>query len=138
AMTALWRSGRAASALALYGAVRTRLRDDLGLSPSRETEALHDMILLADVPAAMPAVLPGRAAELQALEDAVQRGGLIAVEGEAGSGKSRLVATWAEATDRRVLTIQCDELGRVLPLQPVVDAVAALGAEVSTLGELHP
>jgi DNA-binding SARP family transcriptional activator len=38
-------AGRPASALGAYGAVRARLRDDLGVSPSPPTEALHDAIV---------------------------------------------------------------------------------------------
>ena len=39
-------AGRAASALAAFARVRERLVDDLGVSPSAETEALHEEILL--------------------------------------------------------------------------------------------
>lgn len=45
-MTADVRSGRVASALALYASVRRRMIDELGAGPSPETEALHTAILI--------------------------------------------------------------------------------------------
>ena len=41
-------AGRPASALAAYVRVRERLADDLGISPTSETETLHDEIVLYD------------------------------------------------------------------------------------------
>lgn len=46
--------GRPASALAAYAAVRARLGDDLGVSPSVETETLHVDILGTELPAPAP------------------------------------------------------------------------------------
>jgi DNA-binding SARP family transcriptional activator/tetratricopeptide (TPR) repeat protein len=45
-MTAHRRAGRPASALAAYARLRTLLSEELGVSPSPETEALHEAILL--------------------------------------------------------------------------------------------
>ena len=132
-------AGRPASALAAYVRARERLTEDLGVSPSGETEALHDEILLADADAAArppsPGAgvsLPGRAAQLAALDAALARavGGAavtVVVEGEAGFGKSTLVERWSEGVgpDVLLLTGHCDELGRDLPLQPLADAVSA-------------
>jgi DNA-binding SARP family transcriptional activator/predicted negative regulator of RcsB-dependent stress response len=41
-------AGRPASALAAYADMRTRLREDLGVSPDASTEALHDDVLGSD------------------------------------------------------------------------------------------
>jgi DNA-binding SARP family transcriptional activator len=142
-MEALARSGRAASALAAYAAGRERLAEDLGVSPSGPTEALHTAILLEEVPGheagkegmvSSPDGLPGRAEAIRELDTLMQtagRGhGLVAViEGEAGIGKSRLLSDWsrrAASNGARVASVACHELGRALPLQPLLDLVDAL------------
>ncbi|HEY3810264.1 MAG TPA: AAA family ATPase, partial [Acidimicrobiales bacterium] len=165
-MDALARSGRPASALAVYAETRTRLAEDLGLSPSAPTETLHDAILLDELPGGGPrpstAVtgteeLPGRAqaiGDLDALLDQAQRGhGQLGwVEGEAGIGKSRLLEVWSRRAAERgahVVAVAADELGRSLPLQPLLDAVSelirrsatddgrdVLGADAGVLGPL--
>ena len=147
-MTALARSGRAASALSAYAQFRRLLAEELGVSPEEETEELHGAILrgrLTDV-AAHPAQdarglyasrrpeLPGRAGPLEQLDAIFEescrgRCVLCVVEGEAGIGKTRLLRTWAEGFSGRavrVASVTCDELGQALPLQPVLDLVAAL------------
>jgi len=58
--------GRPASALGVYGEVRARLRDDLGVSPSQPTEALHDAIVGTEA-------APGARASLEAWDPLVQR-----------------------------------------------------------------
>ena len=141
-MEGLARSGRPASALATYGSMRQRLADELGVSPSEMTEALHTAILLGELadtaePTTAPMddgqALPGRAEvirSLDALLDVVRagRGQVALVEGEAGIGKSRLLQVWfAHVAGRaRVVSVVCDELGRALPFQPLLDAVAVL------------
>jgi SARP family transcriptional regulator, regulator of embCAB operon len=44
-MEALEREGNSAQALLVYEALRVRLRDDLGISPSAETQSLHRRLL---------------------------------------------------------------------------------------------
>jgi DNA-binding SARP family transcriptional activator len=131
-------ANRPASALAAYAAARTRLIEDLGVSPTAQTEALHTAILTGDVAAppigsvGAPAGLLGRQQEMSRLRahfEAVRTGGaeLVIVEGEAGIGKSTLVAAFAaEVVSAGALLLRggCDELGRDLPIQPIVDAVA--------------
>ena len=172
-MAALASSGRPASALAAYAEFRTRLGEELGVDPSPETETLHTAILL-EQPLGIPggdepspprrlaesdsteAVLPGRADELEVLDAAFARAAngleLLVVDGEAGIGKTRLVRTWAdqvEAAGGTVLWGNCDEFGRSLPLQPVLEAVrshlrflstaelrAVLGPEATVVGPL--
>lgn len=130
-------AGRPASALAAYARVRERLAEDLGVDPAKETEELHTAILLGDpaVDAPAPAVtvsLVGRGPELAALDGLLGRaraGGavLAVVEGEAGIGKTTLVSTWSASrrAEALVLSGRCDELGRDLPLQPVLDGLEA-------------
>lgn len=139
AMAALARDGRAASALALYERTRERLAEDLGVDPSAETGAVYLAILKGEPiakaarAAETPAddELPGRAAELERLEAALHRarGGaaaMVVVGGEAGMGKTRLLhtfATRAATTGAHVLAARCDEAGRPLPLQALLDAL---------------
>ena len=73
---------------------------------------------------------------------------MVVVEGEAGIGKSALVGAWIGGLDpvTRVLEVRCDQLSRVLPLQPALlmlrtflrgagasDAHDLLGADVALL-----
>jgi DNA-binding SARP family transcriptional activator len=144
ALRALMRShvaaGRPASALGAYARVRSRLAEDLGVSPTAETEALHQLALTADqaapaaaaAPAAVARDFVGRASELAVLDRALAEaaaGGtpVVVIEGDAGIGKTTLVDHWAQQARPRsvaVLRGRCDELGRDLPLQPVSDALA--------------
>jgi len=115
--------------------------------------------LLADMPAhatqkvplpgraASPALI-GRAGELRLVAEAVRRApAVITVCGEAGIGKSRLVAEVADdvrLSGRRVLAGRCPPLGDPLPLGPVFEAVrgverGALARPLSPLaGVLRP
>lgn len=138
-------AGRPASALAAYVRVRERVAEDLGVGLTVETEALHDALVLQPGPPPPEPVVErpvvGRDAELgelaAALDDVRSGGaGLVVVRGDAGVGKSALVEAFA--ADRPaavVLRGRCDELGRDLPLQPLVDAVAdhlrTIGAEAA-------
>src|SRR5262249_39589218 len=61
------------------------------------------------------------------------RGSLVLVGGEAGIGKSTLVAAVAEAADARVLTGACDPLDTPRPLGPFADIADELGGEVAAL-----
>src|SRR5690606_7718374 len=71
-------AGRPGSALAAYAAVRERLAEDLGVSPTTATEALHTAVLLGDAAptaSAGPAAsgIVGREAELARLDAALER-----------------------------------------------------------------
>lgn len=132
--------GRPASALAAYARVRERLAEDLGVSPTAATEALHAAALSAPDDDTSPRsaltlgrlALIGRETELPVLDAALveaRSGGtpLVVVSGEAGIGKTTLVEHWtarAESGGSVVLRGRCDELGRDLPLQPLADALA--------------
>lgn len=86
--------------------------------------------------------LVGRAGELARLGDALERalggsGQLVAVRGEAGIGKSRLVAEFLAAAGRRaaVVTGRSYESEQILPFGPWVDALRAAG--VAAADDLH-
>ena len=158
AMAGLAAQGRASSALALYERVRAQLADDLGASPSDETEAAQIAVLKGlPVPGIEVALriraqrrgagdrLAGRADELRVLDasfDSIRDGTprVVIIEGEAGIGKSALAAGWIGGLDRatRVLEVRCDQLSRVLPLQPALLMLRTLlrGAGASDAREL--
>ncbi len=154
-MRALVADGRPSAALAAYGDLAGRLREELGTAPDRGTAAVHLAILRED---SLPienrprgelarAVLMGRDDELAAAQaawadvGADQDGHLLLVEGEAGIGKTRLldaVADLAAATGGRVLRGRCHPAERSLFLQPYVDALrpALLDAPPARLAAL--
>jgi DNA-binding SARP family transcriptional activator len=127
-------AGKPASALAAYSRVRLRLRDDLGVDPSTETEQLHTTILQGQ--SQPPVVEPtrprivGRDADLAWLDEERARAfageaRAVVVEGDPGIGKSTLLDAFRSliAGDALVIVGRCDELGRDLPLQPLLDGV---------------
>ena len=86
-------------------------------------------------------VLVGRTAELAVLEGALARSGptaAVVVAGEAGAGKSRLVAEFtaaAAAGGTRVLTGRCVALGSEgLPYAPFLGALGQLAAQLGEDG----
>jgi DNA-binding SARP family transcriptional activator/tetratricopeptide (TPR) repeat protein len=166
-MLAHQRAGRPGSALLAYRSLRESLAEHLGIDPSPATQALHLAVLRAEttpvVPPAPPAPadpeLVGRDAELDRLRSlwSAAAGGspaLAVVTGEAGIGKSALVAALAAETRRTgalVVEAACFEAERSLYLQPLVDLVRAVvqrtppaevrelaGARLGTLAELVP
>ncbi|MBV9577580.1 MAG: AAA family ATPase [Chloroflexi bacterium] len=133
-------AGRPASALAAYARVRERLSEDLGVDPAPESDELHTSILLGDATPARPGssasppthALVGRDPQLAALTDLLGRARtgesmLAVVQGEAGIGKTTLVTSWSSGLLGEALVIHagCDELGRDLPLQPILDGLEA-------------
>jgi predicted ATPase/DNA-binding SARP family transcriptional activator len=114
---ALYRAGRQAEALEVLGRLRGRLRDELGLDPSPETDGLQAALLRRDPaldaatvtawPARTPAAdatrddrghhLPpartsfvGRRDEAAALRDGLEQSRLVTLVGPGGTGKTRL------------------------------------------------
>jgi DNA-binding SARP family transcriptional activator len=120
--------------LATYTAARSRLVEDLGVDPSPETLAAYDRLLQATgsqepTPVAVADAPAGRAREVglavRAIESAARgAASLLVLTGEPGIGKTRVLQAVAEVTRHPVVWARCDELGRVLPLQPVLDALA--------------
>jgi WD40 repeat protein/DNA-binding SARP family transcriptional activator len=125
-MLALYRCGRQAEALEAYRDARTRLVDKAGIEPGPELRRLHEAVLRQDPSLDLPAPaaelpdeldtaaappLAGREAELEALRERWKlaregHGGLVAVTGAPGIGKTRLAAELAadvHPTGARVL-----------------------------------
>jgi DNA-binding SARP family transcriptional activator/Flp pilus assembly protein TadD len=116
-MRALYGSGRQAEALETYRALRRLLADELRVEPGPELQQLHVAMLRGDaeidpsrgsqapsspparlVPAQLPvdtAAFTGRAEPLRRLDKSVHAGGVVAVVGTAGVGKTALVVHWA-------------------------------------------
>jgi DNA-binding SARP family transcriptional activator len=126
-MLALYRSGRQAEAASAYRRMREAL-DEVGIEPGAAIRQLERQILTQDsaldrapqllpggveLPGPLRPVPPfpfvGRDGELATLRDLLERaeagaGGIVLLEGEAGSGKTRLVRELAnEASGRGVL-----------------------------------
>ena len=96
--------GNIAEAVRAYDDVRVLLREELGTTPGPELVALHER-LLAPAPVARrrakPTGLLERDAELAEIAAALQRlargeGGVLAFEGPAGIGKTRLLGVLRE------------------------------------------
>jgi DNA-binding SARP family transcriptional activator len=136
AMAGLASQGRSSSALTLYERIRRRLDDELGVSPSVETDAAHRAVLKGlSVPGVDVAVhardapgsrkLIGREEELHTLDslfETVRRGNgarTVVIDGEPGIGKTALATAWIASLDpgTTVLSTRCDQVSRVLPLQ---------------------
>jgi len=135
-MTALTRMGQPARALAVYAEFAHHLRDELGVDPGAATSALHLALLRGEpdrpVVVAPTDRLPGRDAELGLLAAALADAGTghpvrVRVGGEAGIGKSRLLRAFTASVPAGTVLLRAtgSELGRRLPLQPLLDALAA-------------
>jgi DNA-binding SARP family transcriptional activator len=147
-------AGRRGAALRQYQLCLATLQRELRTEPDAETKALYQEILrrrapanadvqsrtgpdrefpseLTEPPAAGEPPLVGRQQDLERLKEALETtlagdGRLVVMIGEAGSGKSRLVAELtARATRRqsRVLIGRCYESERILPFAPWVNAL---------------
>ena len=124
-MLALYRCGRQTEALEAYARARRTLVDEMGIEPGPRLRERHEAILRQDpalraepatteLPAALdPASaqpLVGRDAELELLLarwDLARNGGgggLVALAGPPGAGKTRLAAEFARATHRPGVT----------------------------------
>jgi DNA-binding SARP family transcriptional activator len=161
-MVALYALGRQHEALEVYRRFRMRLDEELGLAPTAETRTVEAAILRQEdvrsllprsivaqaAPRAGSVRLLGRTAELGVLDRAVRGalGGsfaLLAVEGEAGIGKTRLldelVVTLAGV---RVGRVRCSALEQHLPYVPLAaalrDAIGEVELEPLHLRALRP
>ncbi len=150
-------SGEVAEGLRAFDAVRTLFRDELGIVPSSELRALHAALLEAAevrdtrqgmgwrLPhrLALPELLVGRARERTAITARIGIGGLTLLEGEAGIGKTSLLAAAGAELENQgwvVLYGRCEREAPI-PYQPLVEAldgvVEALGqAETASLARV--
>ncbi|MDX8149492.1 BTAD domain-containing putative transcriptional regulator [Lentzea sp. BCCO 10_0061] len=158
-MLALYRSGRAAEALAAFEKIRVALRDELGVDPCPALRDLHERILRSDddllpspprapvtaPPAQLPAALPvfcGRRTELDELTtrlDTDPAPGVVVVHGTAGVGKTTFAVHWASLAapsfpdGQLYVNLRGFEAGGVArpPEDVLGDLLDALGAPVA-------
>ncbi len=153
--------GNIAEALRVYDELRRLLREELGLTPAAPVTALAERLLECDavapapvactplpLPAALAAAaarpLAGRRSELRQLLTAVieaPRCRVLAVTGELGAGKSRLVAEVAAESRSAGFAVLHGRAQRdgVMPLQPFVEALRGyLGHDAAVADELLP
>lgn len=153
AMRLLAASGQREAALAQYERCRALLRDELGLAPMAQTEALMATLRQASgeavearphnadaptsatdlgqagdaVPPSLPEQLPfvGRADEVRALEAAWQTGVSLLIEGEAGIGKTRLSIDFVAAHGPHAV-VRCRASDAAVPYAAYTRALRAM------------
>ena len=148
-----YESGDRAGALSEYAAFAKRLCAELGAEPMSETAAVAERIARGEAPGeeerkeeertdAGPAVLPfvGRRDEMERLLEgwrrvAGGRGACAFVGGEAGIGKSRLVAEFARVVEERGGRVLTGATGspEAIPYEAVVDALRSALPLVASL-----
>jgi len=144
-------AGRRSFALVEYEKLRVLLRDELGVEPLEETQALYDSILREKPDPGEPAPevevlgplvpLVGREAALAALRESWRRtlegrAGLSLVEGKDGAGKTRLVKSFLgtlTAERPRVLKGGSHELAPPRAYGPIREILACAVAEEAQL-----
>jgi DNA-binding SARP family transcriptional activator len=153
-------SGRRSEAVRQYRRCVAVLERELGVAPLAATTQLYQAIKEDRVPlrsrpetparrqAARDSSSPpliGRGPELRRLTEAYAQGGedarCVAIEGEAGVGKSRLAEEFLLTVAREggvTLTARCYEEEQGLPLAPMVDVLRSAFARAGDLTERIP
>ncbi|WP_051191886.1 AfsR/SARP family transcriptional regulator [Microbacterium luticocti] len=106
-MSALAAAGRTGEALAVFAALRTRLREQLGTSPGAQVTELNARLLRTGAGRgrvriglqAAPNALLGRDADLAAVTDLLTHARVVTILGTGGLGKTRLAQALAAAAD---------------------------------------
>ncbi len=144
------RAGDVAAALQSYERLRQSLDIELGALPSAPLRELHTRILQGRLAHEAREPLPqlaGRANELAQLDTWMEgmrrrRGGVVALVGEAGIGKTRLLEEAARLGRARgcyVLLLRGSEIERELPFAPLTAVLrAALAAAPLGLLRRYP
>lgn len=108
--------GDGAAALVAYEDCKALLRENLGAVPDERTRSLHVRILQSQerapaagvAPAAPQAALVEREAALASLQHALAEGRHVALSGEAGVGKTRLLRQHVDGRASMVLQVQTE------------------------------
>jgi predicted ATPase/DNA-binding SARP family transcriptional activator len=145
-ITALYRTGRQADALAAFQRIRRNLADDLGLDPGPQLRQLEQQILAQQVPVgartpdpgglpignlpSMSAGLVGRDHEIDLLSDVLARERLVEIVGPGGIGKTAL----ALEVGRRLRTPDGVWLARLESAVTAPDVVDVLVAALNLPG----
>ena len=158
-MLALYALGRGHEALDRYRAYRTRLDEELGLEPTKETRALEVAVIRQDdVQSLLPRLverehasrggnpvrLVGRRTELDSVKSAITRGvnhavTLIQIEGTTGLGKTRLLDELHPQLDGACIgRATCVLLERNLAYVPLAAALRDALADVDFAAEPLP
>ena len=154
-MTALYRCGRQQEALEVYGNVRRRLVDELGVSPSAQLEAHHLAVLeqsaeLDAAPGRTPTAAPGTATptrttsnellarhgDISAITDVLLSDRTVTITGAGGVGKSTVTREVVAHVAHKFASTPAVDVSSVAN-DGLVDAVAtALGVELAANASL--
>jgi DNA-binding SARP family transcriptional activator len=118
-----------------YPTVVKLLSDELDTQPSQQLVTVFRQIQQRSIQTRHPSQpewrirtslhtpFVGRQAEFKILQEAMDLGGGIAISGESGLGKTRLVQEYCElfASDRRIFITHCRPTEINLPYQPIIE-----------------